>query len=103
MLAYRIDSQTTQEFNFLTRERLKLPENKRFSWNNRNPQGYDATWAIALMLNQTAELLKSRPFSDGLFHRLEDFTYDDDEMRGLFMDVLPNVKFDGVSVSINTK
>ncbi|XP_072048870.1 gamma-aminobutyric acid type B receptor subunit 1-like [Amphiura filiformis] len=88
---------TSQEFNILTRERLLRPENRQFSWNNRNPQGYDATWALAMMLNGTSEKLKF----NGRYRRLENFTYDDNEMREMFLMELSNLKFDGVSGSVS--
>ena len=48
------------------------------------PHAYDSTWALALVLNQTVEELKTKVFRDGSMRRLEDFTYEDEEMALLF-------------------
>ena len=75
-------------------ERLTWPRYKDFEENLLAPYGYDAAWAIALMLNQTAQTL-----SENTTRRLEDFNYDDSEMAQMFFDTLNNTNFIGVTVS----
>ena len=87
-----------QEFQSELQERLKRPENQIYKWHDRNPYGYDATWAVALMLNKSVERLKTERFSDNRLRRLEDFTYDDHEMALMFLDSFKDMTFEGVSV-----
>ncbi len=91
-------SQTVEEFRSELLERLKRPENRIYQWHNRNPYGYDATWAVALMLNRSVDILKTKRFADGNTRRLEDFTYDDNEMALMFLDLFKDTDFPGVSV-----
>ncbi len=77
---------------------MERPENVNYTWNEYSPFGYDAAWAIALMLNTSADILKQTNRSDGRQRRLEDFTYDDFEMAKLFFEQLGNTEFVGVSV-----
>ena len=81
------------------KERFKWPENKNYSYIDYGTFGYDAVWAVALMLNKSMEVLKDKVFADGGKRRLEDFKYDDTEMAQLFLDVLNKTSFDGMSVS----
>ena len=89
---------TVEEFRTELLERLKRPENQQFQWHNRNPYGYDATWAVALMLNQSVQMLKTKTFDDNRIRRLEDFTYDDNDMARMFLNLFEDTDFEGVSV-----
>ena len=51
------------------------------------------------MLNKSVEVLKQKLFSNGEKRSLHDFDYDDSEMAQLFLDILNETSFDGMSVS----
>lgn len=55
-------------------------------------------WALALTLNESVEMLKTKTFPDMRTRRLEDFTYDDQEMAHMFLDILKDIRFEGASV-----
>ena len=82
----------------LLEERLKLPENQDYVRNSLTTFGYDAAWAIALMLNKATDVLKETTFSDNRTRRLEDFTYDDSEMADVFFNLLMETDFTGITV-----
>ena len=73
---------------------MKRPKWADYVWHGDNPLGYDAAWAIALMLNKSVSVLETQD------RGLEDFTYDDVEMGKLFFELLNQTNFLGVSVSI---
>ena len=52
------------------------------------------------MLNKSVEVLKEKVFSNGEKRRLQDFSYNDSEMAQLFLDMLSEVSFNGMSVSL---
>ena len=79
---------------------MNRSENSNYTWNEYGTSAYDATWAIALMLNASLEVLREWVFSDGKQRRLEDFTYGDSEMTRIFLDLLSKTDFIGVSVRI---
>ena len=79
---------------------MKRPENLQYTWNDLSPFGYDAAWAIALMLNRSVGVLEHTVFSDNKPRRLEDFTYDDKEMAQVFFDLLKETDFTGATVSM---
>ena len=81
------------------KERFKWPENKKYVYTDYATFGYDAVWAVALMLNKSMEVLEGKLFSNGEKRTLEDFNYDDFEMAQLFLDMLNKTSFDGMSVS----
>lgn len=61
--------------------------------------GYDSIWSVAMALNYSIEVLKTKMFSDGRPRSLENFTHSDHEMAEVFFSSLENVSFEGVSVS----
>ena len=73
--------------------------NEQYPWTEYAFFGYDATWAIALMLNKSQERLKQKMFEDGEKRGLEDFTYRDLEMSQIFFDAMAETNFKGMSVS----
>ena len=79
---------------------MNRPENAQYTWSKYSSYGYDATWAVALMLNTSVAVLKEMMFLDGRKRRLEDFTYDDSEIAELFYKLLGETVFTGVSVSV---
>ena len=89
----------SDEFLTLYEERLQWPEYSEYTNNVYAPFGYDAAWAVALTLNKSAEILKTKQFSDNRTRRLEDFNYDDVEMGKLFFDLLAETDFIGATVS----
>ncbi|XP_072045198.1 gamma-aminobutyric acid type B receptor subunit 2-like [Amphiura filiformis] len=78
-------------------ERLQWPEYRDFTNNVYAPFGYDAAWAVALTLNKSAEILKTKRFADNTIRRLEDFNYDDVEMGRMFFDLLAETDFIGAT------
>ncbi|XP_070577493.1 gamma-aminobutyric acid type B receptor subunit 2-like [Ptychodera flava] len=94
---------TASEYERLLRERLKRPENSNYAWNGLSPYGYDATWTVALMLDEASKIMKARRLPDNSVKRLEDFTYDDEEMTELFFDLLTDTYFLGVSGPVSFK
>ena len=89
-----LNIQTSADYVKRLEERLTWPRYRDYDWNLLAPYGYDAAWAIALMLNQTAQTL-----SDNTARRLEDFNYDDSELAQMFFDTLNDTYFIGVTVS----
>ncbi|XP_072016480.1 gamma-aminobutyric acid type B receptor subunit 2-like [Amphiura filiformis] len=82
---------TAAQYVEMLTDYMKAPEWSKCVWNAYNPLGYDAAWAIALMLDKAVSVLKTK----GL--RLEDFTYDDKEMGRIFFELLNETRFTGVS------
>ncbi|XP_072023148.1 gamma-aminobutyric acid type B receptor subunit 1-like [Amphiura filiformis] len=80
---------------YVSRLKLKLtqPENLKYDFNPYGSTGYDGAWIIALMLHEAALVLEERNATK----RLEDFTYNDPEMRDLFFKLLADIQFEGVS------
>ncbi len=56
-------------------------------------------WSVALMLNQSVEILKTKDTEENRTKRLEDFNYNDEEMAFMFLDLLKDIHFEGISVS----
>ena len=52
------------------------------------------------MLHEASVRLEKMTFSDNTSKRLEDFTYNSMEMKDLFFELLADIQFEGVSVSI---
>ncbi|XP_077992097.1 gamma-aminobutyric acid type B receptor subunit 2-like [Glandiceps talaboti] len=94
---------TAAEFEKMYLERMEWPENKKYNYNELAPYGYDAVWAIALMLNETLQVLESKIFSDNSTRRLEDFNYDDNEMAMIFFEKLSESNFIGTSGPVTFK
>ncbi|XP_072030368.1 gamma-aminobutyric acid type B receptor subunit 1-like [Amphiura filiformis] len=93
-----ISGLTPQELVSELDDRMEWPEYNRCTRTAKAPFGYDAAWAIALMLNKTSEALKKKVFSnEPQSRRLEDFTYEDDEMVQMFFDLLKDSNFDGMT------
>ncbi|XP_033627262.1 uncharacterized protein LOC117290084 [Asterias rubens] len=88
---------TPLDFDVEIQRRLLRQENENHTYSGQESFGYDAVWAIALALNKSAEVLKTKRFRDGSIRRLEDFTYDDKEMSQLFFDLLAETDFYGTS------
>ncbi|XP_072048784.1 gamma-aminobutyric acid type B receptor subunit 2-like [Amphiura filiformis] len=82
---------TAAQYVEMFNDYLKAPKWSNYAWNAYNPLGYDAAWAIALMLDKAVSVLKPK----GL--RLEDFTYDNIEMGRIFFELLNETRFTGVS------
>ncbi|XP_072015945.1 gamma-aminobutyric acid type B receptor subunit 1-like [Amphiura filiformis] len=82
---------TAAEYVILLQEYMNDTEWAGYTWHNDNPFGYDAAWAIGLMLDKAVYRLKEM----GL--QLEDFTYDDKEMAKVFFELLKETDFLGVS------
>ena len=78
----------------LYQEYLKLPQWSNYIYHRDGPFGYDAAWAIGLMLDKAAIILHDTG------RRMDEFSYDDDEMGKLFFTLLNETRFIGVSVSI---
>ncbi|XP_072028219.1 gamma-aminobutyric acid type B receptor subunit 2-like [Amphiura filiformis] len=77
---------------------MKWEENSRYTFQSDYVGfGYDAAWAVGLMLNKSVEVLKNKVFADGEKRRLENFTYDDSEMGSLFAELLNETDFVGMS------
>lgn len=89
--------QTPKEFLEELNRRLSWPRYHTYTSNNYVSYAYDAIWAIGLMLNRTAGILKETNNSK----RIEDFSYKDNEMTKLFFDSLADTDFFGASVSCN--
>lgn len=79
---------------------LTKPENSIYDFNPYGATAYDGAWTIALMLQEASRILETKIFSNNNTRRLEEFTYDDWEMKELFFDLLADVQFEGVSVSL---
>ncbi|XP_072016479.1 gamma-aminobutyric acid type B receptor subunit 1-like [Amphiura filiformis] len=82
---------TAAQYVEMLTDYMKVPEWANYVWNAYNPLGYDAAWAIALMLDKAVPILQTK----GL--RLEDFTYDNIEMGRIFFELLNETRFTGVS------
>ncbi|XP_072022901.1 gamma-aminobutyric acid type B receptor subunit 1-like [Amphiura filiformis] len=88
---------TSTEYISRLKLRLTQPENLKYDFNPYGATGYDGAWIIALMLHEAALVLEERNATK----RLEDFTYNDSEMRDLFFKILADVQFEGVSGPIS--
>ncbi|XP_072022904.1 gamma-aminobutyric acid type B receptor subunit 1-like [Amphiura filiformis] len=88
---------TSTEYISRLKLRLTQPENLKYDFNPYGATGYDGAWIIALMLHEAALVLEERNATK----RLEDFTYNDPEMRDLFFKILADVQFEGVSGPIS--
>ncbi|XP_072016482.1 gamma-aminobutyric acid type B receptor subunit 2-like [Amphiura filiformis] len=82
---------TAAQYVEMLSDYMKAPQWSNYEWQSYNPFGYDAAWAIALVLDKAVSVLKIK----GL--RLEDFTYDDKEMGRIFFELLNETRFTGVS------
>ncbi len=71
---------------------MSAPKWADYVWHSDNPFGYDAAYAVAVALDKAVPILKKRG------KRLEDFTYDDDEIGRVIFELLNETKFTGVSV-----
>ena len=90
--------QTGESYTEAILERLTWPRYENYTFNSLAPYGYDAAWAVALMLNRCVDVLKTKVFADGTRRRLEDYNYDDNEMAQLFFDLLNETEFIGLTV-----
>ncbi|XP_072048110.1 gamma-aminobutyric acid type B receptor subunit 2-like [Amphiura filiformis] len=102
---------TTQQLNFGAKEgqtisgftpkqldsQLRDRLTQKYTWTDYAPYGYDAVWAIGLMLNKSAQELAETVFADGKKRRLEDFNYEDSELFKIFTDNLDQTDFDGMT------
>ena len=100
MVVSHLFMQTTEECAHEVEERFHSSVYSNFSLvhNPEWPHGYDATWALALMLNRSNEVLMEK-YPDGS-KRLEDFTYSDKEMSEIFIKELHEEEFVGLTVCI---
>ena len=73
--------------------RLQRPENLEYKYEAYGAPAYDAIWVIGLMLHKAALELEGNSSK-----QLEDFTYNDSEMKDLFFRLLGDTEFEGVSV-----
>ncbi|XP_072022903.1 gamma-aminobutyric acid type B receptor subunit 1-like [Amphiura filiformis] len=87
---------TSREYVSRLKLRLTQPENLKYDFNPYGSTGYDGAWSIALMLHEAALVLEGRNAT----RRLEDFTYNESEMRDLFFKLLADVQFEGVSMVV---
>ena len=98
---HKTKEQCTDEYE----KRLKISNRDQKFKVTRNrewPFGYDAAWALAIMLNESVEVLKKLYLSVmDTTRRLEDFTYQDEEMAKLFFNILNETRFEGLTVSIH--
>ncbi|KAJ8044508.1 Gamma-aminobutyric acid type B receptor subunit 1 [Holothuria leucospilota] len=92
---------TAMEIQKMYKERLKLPRYSEAQASGVDFFGYDAIWAIALMLNQSSAIMEAGGLTDGSSRNLEDFNYDDKEMAQLFFKVFQNLRFQGATVSLH--
>ena len=92
-------TQTAAGYVNRLKSRLEQPENSQYDYNEWGTNAYDGVYAIALMLHRASEVLETKTFSDNTTRRLENFTYEDMEMKELFFSLLADVQFEGVSVS----
>ena len=91
-------SKTADAYTALITDRLTWPQYSTCTFTDVSPYGYDAAWALALILNRSSEVLKTKIFADGSKRRLEDFTYEDSEMANLLLDILNETDFNGMTV-----
>ncbi|XP_072016477.1 gamma-aminobutyric acid type B receptor subunit 2-like [Amphiura filiformis] len=82
---------TAAQYVEMLSDYMKAPKWSNYVWHRDNPLGYDAAWAIALMLDKAVPILKTKGLG------LEDFTYDDTEMGRIFFELLNETRFTGVS------
>ncbi|XP_077982037.1 gamma-aminobutyric acid type B receptor subunit 2-like [Glandiceps talaboti] len=81
---------------------LDWPSTAIHGTNEWATPGYDSVWVVALALNNSREEIEKQEILDenGTFiryKRLEDFSYSDKEMSGVFKDAMLKVKFHGVT------
>ncbi|KAJ8044805.1 Gamma-aminobutyric acid type B receptor subunit 1 [Holothuria leucospilota] len=88
---------TPGQYEILLREHFNREEFAGYTLIRQASYGYDAVWAIALALNQTAETLTTKIFKDGSQRALENFTLSDKEMGDIIFRALESVNFFGVS------
>ena len=91
-------TQTKEDIIAEFEERFQQEEYSNYSLvrNKEWPYGYDATWAIALMLNASQDVVDGET-ENGT--RLEHFDYQNKEMARLFFDLLNDTDFEGLTVS----
>ena len=70
---------------------LNYPDNEAIS---QAIYVYDAVWMVAFAFNKSIAVLAEKN------QTLADFTYDNSEMRQIFIDQLSKLNFRGVSVSL---
>ena len=90
--------QTPDNYTSLIKKRLTWPKYSSCVFNELSAFGYDAVWALALMLNRSVERLETTPFDDGKKRKLEDFTYEDGNMTAIFLNLLNDTDFIGLTV-----
>ncbi len=94
-------SQTAGDYDdYVKYQLLNNAKYSNFTFTNDHPFGFDALWSIALSLNKSIDTMKTSIFRDGRMRRLEDYSYDDEEMTKVFVDSLAHVAFIGVTVSL---
>ena len=85
---------TSDQYVTLLKAYLQQPEWQSYSCHRDGPFGYDAVWAIGLMLHKAVRVLNMEG------KKIEEFTYDDERMGQLFFELLNQTSFIGVSVSL---
>ncbi|EDV25890.1 uncharacterized protein TRIADDRAFT_55426 [Trichoplax adhaerens] len=77
----------------------KYPPTSLYYLSSYHPFGYDTAWAVALALNKTLNILKSNPtkYKNRL---LEDFNYNDTEMKDILLREMFALNFEGVSGAV---
>ncbi|XP_077986164.1 gamma-aminobutyric acid type B receptor subunit 2-like [Glandiceps talaboti] len=87
-------------FDQFEKRYLEWPTLPKYKLNPSFPQGYDAVWAVALTLNETAQRLADENFpahSTLINKSLENFHYGDQEMTDLFYKTMKGLKYHGVT------
>lgn len=78
----------------LDKELMEKSKIENYPINAFSSFAYDAVWSIALTLHQSSLIFEARN------KRLSNLTYGDSETAGLFRNVLRNLTFLGMSVSM---
>ncbi|KAJ8044397.1 Gamma-aminobutyric acid type B receptor subunit 1 [Holothuria leucospilota] len=89
-------SQTPAEFLEIMKKQIQRPQYKTYTLNNYMAYAYDAVWAMGLVLNRTATVLREKNSSK----RLEDFTYTDGDLYDILFQEMAATAFFGASVSV---
>ncbi|XP_072030203.1 gamma-aminobutyric acid type B receptor subunit 1-like [Amphiura filiformis] len=92
-----IANMTSTEYVGRLKSTLTQPEYLKYNYEPYGSMAYDGAWVIGLVLHEASLLLENRNTTK----RLEDFTYNDSEMKDLFFRLLADVNFEGVSGPIS--
>ncbi|XP_070563127.1 gamma-aminobutyric acid type B receptor subunit 2-like [Ptychodera flava] len=81
---------------------LNWPSIADYGTNEWATPAYDSVWVVALALNNSRDEIENQEIRDSngtfiRYKRLEDFSYDDDEMLRVFENAMLNVSFRGVT------